>query len=339
MSPLDCLFKANPFRLLGQKLRLSATKKVEEKKERYDKALRDSGGNFIKDRLPEKAVPLFREVYHRNPSSEVALGEYAWALCEADAKTELDELAKSLDLHALDGKRSEYCHDLTPLERAICAETARGACQTPEALAQLSRAVEYLILNRIKGDLVECGVYKGASVICMIRTLQSLSVSDRKIWLYDTYEGMPEPEEIDQFYATNEVHDGGLKTWALLKREDGSKGSDWVYSPLEEVQHNVSLTQYPPDHLKYVKGLVEDTIPNEIPNEISLLRLDTDFYKSTKHELEHLYPRVTSGGVIIIDDYGAYQGSQKAVDEFIKEKGLRVLLGRVDEHVRIWIKP
>jgi O-methyltransferase len=85
-----------------------------------------------------------------------------------------------------------------------------------------------------------------------------------------------------------------------------------------------------------VKGKVEDTIPANIPERIALLRLDTDFYRSTRHELEHLYPRLERGGVLIIDDYGAYVGARQATDEYFASRPF--LLNRIDEHVRCGVK-
>ena len=87
-----------------------------------------------------------------------------------------------------------------------------------------------------------------------------------------------------------------------------------------------------------VPGLVEDTVPSQAPEVIALLRLDTDWYKSTWHELEHLYPRLSVGGVLIIDDYGHWEGARRAVDEFIEAKGLRLFLSRIDYTGRLAIK-
>ncbi len=226
-------------------------------------------------------------------------------------------------------------HDIDPLEWAIITEVSGQVCQSPEAIAQLSRAVKYLAENDISGDFVECGVFKGASIICMIRTLQHyIGAKPRDIWLYDTFEGMPKPEAIDKFHSCEEGED--LARW---ERERVGNGSTWVRGPLELVHANLKRTGYPEDRLKYIKGMVESTIPTYMPWDIALLRLDTDFYSSTKHELENLYPRVVSGGVVIIDDYGAFRGAQQATDEYIRDSGLKVLLSRIDEHVRMFVKP
>jgi O-methyltransferase len=200
------------------------------------------------------------------------------------------------------------------------------AAQSADALTQLSRAVRYVVKANVPGDFVECGVYRGAAAVAMIRTLQALKVTDRKIRLYDTFEGFPEPEEIDQHYKRTQTEDGGLKSWALHKRDDGSAGSNWCYCPIDQVKRVVAGTGYPQENITFVKGLVEDTIPSQAPEQIALLRLDTDFYRSTKHELNYMYPLVPSGGVLIIDDYGSYRGSRQAVDEYFAEHELHVHL-------------
>ncbi len=232
-------------------------------------------------------------------------------------------------------------HDLDDLERSIYTEVWGKVCQSPESIAQLSRAVRYLVENNIYGDFVECGVFRGASIVAMIRTLGAYYNYNNPelahpphIWLYDTFEGMPKPEPIDKFHSMAEGED--MARW---ERERRGSGSTWVWGPIDVVRENVNRTGYPEDRLHYVQGMVEETIPAQMPEKIALLRLDTDFYSSTKHELIHLYPRVVSGGVVIIDDYGAFRGSQVATDEYIRENGLRVLLARIDEHVRMWVKP
>lgn len=234
-------------------------------------------------------------VYRRHPDSRLHFGEYARALRLAGKLDELRALAQSVNLHIYDEMRPDFLHDLSRLERFIYAEVCLEVCQTPEALAQLCRSVQYLVKYDIPGDIVECGVYKGASIVAIIRTLQEAGV-ERNIWLYDTYEGMPKPEAIDRFYSASTTNDGGLLTWEQTKRNDGSGGSNWVYSPLDEVREYVLETGYPESLLHFVKGKVEDTIPRIAPKNIGLLRLDTDFYASTKHELETLYPRMVMGG-------------------------------------------
>src|SRR5262245_11262521 len=302
-----------------------------------DFRLRSMGGDLQNRGSCAEAVDFFRIVYERNPTKRLHVGEYARALVKAARWDDLRTLANTIDQHVHDEMRPVFLHDLTGKERMIYLEICLEACQSPESIAQLCRSARYVVDNNIHGDIVECGVYKGASIVAIIRTLQDLG-KERQIWLYDTFEGMPKPEEVDLFYVTGPEHDGGLKSWELTKRDDGSGGSNWVYSPLEDVVNYVAATGYPVNLLKFVKGKVEDTIPGTVPERISLLRLDTDFYRSTKHELDHLYPRLAHGGVLIIDDYGAYQGAKKATDEYFANRTRPFHLSRIDEHVRCGVK-
>jgi O-methyltransferase len=203
---------------------------------------------------------------------------------------------------------------------------------TPERIAALCNAVNYLVANNIKGDFVECGVWRGGSAMAAIDTLLKAGDKSREIYLYDTFEGMSEPTEEDKVF-TGDAAD------SLMKSSDrNDPTSVWCYSALDEVQKNVASIGYPNGHVHYVKGKVEDTIPGTIPGKIALLRLDTDWYESTAHELKHLYPLLVPGGVIIIDDYGHWEGARKAVDEYISTQKLPLLLNRIDYTGRIGIK-
>jgi len=301
-------------------------------------ALRTVAGQFSRHNDYDKAINLFRLVYEIDPNNFLAVGEYCRALIDDGNWAEVDRLAETIDLEVFTPNRPDRFHDLDKLERRICLEVSIDSAQTVESLAQLSRAVRHIVAHDIPGDFVECGVYRGASIVCIIRTLQHLGVNDRGIWLYDTFAGMPKPEPIDCFYKQSEEEDWSIKTWERRRRDDGSGGSDWAYSPLEDVQNFVSRTGYPEQKLEYVHGRVEDTLPNRRPERICLLRLDTDFYRSTKHELIHLYPRLAVGGILILDDYGAYAGAHRAADEYFLEQNVPVLLIRIDEHVRLAVK-
>jgi hypothetical protein len=252
---------------------------------------------------------------------------------EGDAEG-LNKLASAIDFTVFSDMRPTPFHDLTPLERRIYLEVFQITAQMPEAMAQLCRSVRYVIDSGIAGDFVECGVYKGSSIIAIIRTLQDLGVTNRRIWLFDTFQGMTEPEPVDRFYSEDET--AARRDWEERKLADG--GSEWVRAPLDEVRDRVLATGYPKEMLSFVKGPVEETIPGTMPEQIALLRLDTDFYRSTKHELVHLYPRLSPGGPLIIDDYGAYDGCRLATDEYFQEQGMNVLLARIDEHVRMLVK-
>ena len=203
---------------------------------------------------------------------------------------------------------------------------------TPERIASLCNAVNYLVKNKVEGDFVECGVWRGGSTMAAIDTLIKAGDKSREIYLYDTFEGMSEPTELDKIST-------GTGANELMETSDKNDATSvWCYSALEEVQQNVGTLKYPASKVHYVKGKVEDSIPGTIPQKIALLRLDTDWYESTAHELKHLYPLLVPGGVIIIDDYGHWEGARKAVDEYIEAEKLPLLLNRIDYTGRIGIK-
>lgn len=191
----------------------------------------------------------------------------------------------------------------------------------------LYHAVLYIIRNGIKGDFAECGVWKGGSVMLIACTLLEAGITDRKIYLYDTFEGMAKPGE----------NDGETEKAEWEKNKVNEQLNNWCLSPLEEVQGNMLSTGYPKDNFIFVKGKVEETVPETMPGKLALLRLDTDWYESTKHELTHLYPLVEKGGILIIDDYGAWPGARKAVDEYFSANG-NVYLNRLDFTGRLVIK-
>ena len=165
----------------------------------------------------------------------------------------------------------------------------------PERCYALYQAVRYIIRNGIQGDFAECGVWKGGSVMLIAYILLEAGITDRKIYLYDTFEGMSKPGE----------KDGEREKAEWEKNKVNGQLNNWCLSPLEEVQANMATTRYPKENIIFIKGKVEQTIPGALPAKISLLRLDTDWYESTKHELNHLYPLLEKGGILIIDDYGA----------------------------------
>jgi O-methyltransferase len=201
-----------------------------------------------------------------------------------------------------------------------------------ERMYALYQAVRYVARHRIPGDVVECGVWKGGSAMLCALALREAGDTGRDLYLYDTYEGMAEPDERDVSYAG----EAARGQWEESRR---GEVTDWCFSPLEEVRANLLATGYPAERLHFVKGRVEDTIPGTVPPRVALLRLDTDWYESTRHELEHLYPLVPAGGVVIIDDYGYWQGAREATDEFLDRTAEPLLLGRIDFTGRISVKP
>lgn len=199
-----------------------------------------------------------------------------------------------------------------------------------ERVYALRSAVRYIVHNNIPGDVVECGVWKGGSMMVVARTLLELKDTSRSLHLFDTFEGMPPPTETDIDFA-------GLSAQLRLNRS-AKDDNVWAVAPLEGVKSAVLGVGYDASKIRFVKGPVEDTLPREAPARIALLRLDTDWYESTRHELLHLFPRLSPGGVIIIDDYDFWEGSRQAVDEFIAAGRHRLLLVPVDS-ARVIVKP
>jgi O-methyltransferase len=202
---------------------------------------------------------------------------------------------------------------------------------TPPRVYALVRAVEYVVARGVPGAVVECGVWRGGSMMAAALTLLRLGVTDRALYLYDTFSGMPPPSEVDTTRS-------GVRAADLLAQED-EDSHIWAIASLPDVRAAVLSVGYPEQQIHFVEGLVEETLPAEAPEEIALLRLDTDWYSSTKHELEQLYPRLAPGGVLILDDYGHWQGARQAVDEYFGENRITLLLNRVDGTARIAVKP
>lgn len=202
-----------------------------------------------------------------------------------------------------------------------------------ERMYALYQATCHVLERGVPGDLVECGVWRGGSAMLMASTLLARGSSDRAIWLYDTFDGMPAPGDLDiQAMSGRRARD------ILDERERTADDPFWGVAPRAVVERNLRRTRYPMDRVRFVEGNVLTTVPAEAPGTIAILRLDTDWYASTKHELEHLYPRLSPGGVLIVDDYGYWQGARQATDEYFRGVP-RPLLNRIDYTGRIGVKP
>jgi hypothetical protein len=223
---------------------------------------------------------------------------------------------------------ADYDEEAKEIVRAVRPWTMTG----PDKVYALIQAVRYITRHNIPGDVLECGVWRGGSMQAVARTLLALGDTSRDLYLFDTFEGMPAPSERD-------VRTSDERSAAELMAEEAREDSlVWAVASLDDVQDGMAKTGYPPERIHYVKGKVEDTIPERAPEQISILRLDTDWYESTKHELEHLYPRLSAGGVVLFDDYGYWEGAREAVDEFLDATGERLLLMRMASG-RLAVKP
>lgn len=200
-----------------------------------------------------------------------------------------------------------------------------------ENLYYVHNSVKHIVKYNIPGSFVECGVWKGGNVMMMALTLLKLGINDRKIYLYDTFEGMSEPTDKDYTFDHQDAKD----EWKDSQKDDHN---EWCYSSLDEVKDNVYSTGYPKENFIFVKGKVEDTLPGTMPEQIALLRLDTDWFESTYQELIHLYPLLTKNGFLVIDDYGHWEGARQAVDKYFQEKKIDLYLNRIDYTARGGIK-
>lgn len=214
---------------------------------------------------------------------------------------------------------------------AILEAVAPYTMTSSERIAALVNAIRYVTKFSIPGAVVECGVWRGGSMMAAALELEETGEL-RPLYLFDTYEGMSRPDDVD-------VDRWGRSAREIMANEDRSTGQTWAVAGLEEVRRNVLSTAYPADLVHFVQGQVEETIPEQAPDTIALLRLDTDFYESTRHELEHLVPRVSQNGVLIIDDYGHWEGARRAVDEWLAGLERPVLLNRIDYTGRIAVLP
>jgi O-methyltransferase len=204
---------------------------------------------------------------------------------------------------------------------------------SPERLFALCEAVKYVVRHCIPGDIVECGVWKGGSMMAAARILLAFHEVSRELYLYDTFEGMTAPSAQDVSY----LGISASERYAPEKRDTPAARAQCV--PLEETAARVRAVGYPAAQIHFIKGRVEDTLPEQAPDQIALLRLDTDWYESTRHELVTLYPRLAPGGVLIIDDYGHWRGARQAVDEYFQQHNVRMLLNRIDYTGRIGVVP
>lgn len=272
----------------------------------------------LKERL---AIVLQSLGKARSPDRREAAGE-------APVSDERDHQKDAFEYHNKTGLT-----DMDPAFLPIYERSRKYSMTSAERMYALYKAVNYITDAGIEGDFVECGVWRGGSMMVAAGALLARGDTGRHLHLFDTYEGLPKPDtDKDVDIWGNRAIDG----WLPNRVDD--EASHWAEASIEEVTANLLSTGYPADHLHFVKGLVERTIPQHAPGKIALLRLDTDWYESTKHELEHLYERLSLHGVLIIDDYGHFKGARQAVDEYFESRRIPALLNRIDYTGRLLVK-
>jgi hypothetical protein len=219
-------------------------------------------------------------------------------------------------------------------ERAILERIAGLTMTSAARQLTLMRVTRHLVRRGVAGAFVECGVWRGGCMMAMALELMAQGAATRRLYGFDTFDGMTAPMPVDR-------RPDGRSAQALLAADPSRRSEVWAVAGLEDVRRNLATTGYPQLLLHLVPGSVETTLPRAAPAEpIALLRLDTDWYASTRHELEHLYPLLASGGALIIDDYGDWEGARQAVDEYFAAlPGPPVFLNRIDETGRLVWKP
>lgn len=221
--------------------------------------------------------------------------------------------------------------DLGDNDRAILERIAGYTMTSVERQIALVQAVRYVVRRGISGCMVECGVWRGGSSMATALALVQEGEKTRDLYLFDTFEGMTSPTDADR------TADGTLAMTHLER--DVRKTGYWCVAGIDEARANMVSTGYPEDRVHFVKGPIEATVPSCSPSgPIALLRLDTDWYESTKHELDHLFPLLNEGGVLIIDDYGHWEGARRAVDEYLAKQPRQFYIHRIDYTGRLLVK-
>jgi hypothetical protein len=198
-----------------------------------------------------------------------------------------------------------------------------------QRLDHLQSCIEQVIADGIAGDLIETGVWRGGATIFMRAALKAYGVTDRTVWVADSFEGLPKPDA-EKFPLEAKAHQGEVM----------KKTYNHFAVTLEDVQRNFSAFGMLDDQVRFLKGWFKDTLPNAPIERLAILRLDGDFYESTRDALVGLYDKLSIGGYAIIDDYGetSWTYCRKAVDEFRLEHGIEEPLVRVDSKCQFWRK-
>jgi O-methyltransferase len=218
---------------------------------------------------------------------------------------------------------------VTARDRAILEQISEFTLTSRARQLALIDAVRYVVQREVPGSFVECGVWRGGSSMAIALTLMDLGVNDRDIYLFDTFSGMTPPSDRDRTIDNQSAAD-------LLSNQETREGVI-CRAGQDDVQANMLRTGYPSDRIHLVVGPVEATLPDPRITSVGLLRLDTDWYESTKCELEHLYPKLSPLGVMIVDDYGHWRGAREACDEYFAGQPAQ-LMQRIDYTGRLLIK-
>ncbi|MDB5362934.1 MAG: hypothetical protein JWO51_4231 [Rhodospirillales bacterium] len=261
-----------------------------------------------------------------------------WYLAEDDRLATTDDIRASFVQHPADYQvlmaeqdLMANFKDLDPAFFPLVEPVKPFTMTSIPRLHDLFKTVEYLVKASVPGDMLECGVWRGGSMMMVAKTLVAMGDTSRRLYLYDTYAGHPKPDaDKDVCLWGNRAVDA----WITYSKTDGT--SEWAAVSVEEVRDNMASTGYPMDKVTLVKGKVEDTAPVTFPDTVALVRLDTDWYESTRVALDVFWPRLSRRGVLIADDYGHYLGQREAIDRYFADNP--VLLHRIDYSCRSIVK-
>lgn len=232
-------------------------------------------------------------------------------------KPKWEALAKPASMLSRNGKYTDMDEAFWPIYDRVHEYTMTSV----ERLYDLYKSVEYVVRAGIPGDIIECGVWRGGSMMLVAHTLIAMGDTGRNLLLYDTFEGLPYPE------SENDVDLIG--NHAAERWREG-----WIKVSIGDVSQNLLTTGYPRDRMAFIKGMVEDTLPfiRDETWKAAIVRLDTDWEASTRVELALLWPKLSTGGIMIIDDYGHWRGARVATDAFFADEP--VMMHRVDYSCR-----
>ena len=225
------------------------------------------------------------------------------------------------NLHKIEPiKLSNEYPELNNFERELIDICSKYSMTSLERMFALMKAINFIDENNVEGDFVECGVWKGGNLI-LFQKLNEKFKLNKKIYAYDTFEGMTEPEDIDETFDGKSSKD--ILNKLYKKNVNRKKNIVIADCSIDEVKKNFEMYSNS-KNLICIKGSVEKTlnVKENLPKKISILRLDTDWYSSTKKELEILFPLLEKNGILIIDDYGFWKGARKAVDEYFLNKNI-----------------
>lgn len=186
-------------------------------------------------------------------------------------------------------------------------------------LSNIEDCIRVINDEKIEGDLIETGVWRGGAVIFMKAVLNELGITDKIVWLADSFQGLPKPKNN---YEADQVSDLHKQRILTVSRK--------------EVEANFRLYDVLDDKVRFIEGWFDETLPNAPIEKLSLLRLDGDLYESTIIALENLYPKLSVGGFVIIDDFNAFQFCKKAVLDYRMSHKIEEEIIEIDKEAVFW---